>query len=52
MMECQKQTILNILGLKLDIKGAYYTSTKGNVQCFSEYNELIKMNPNGVYEIK
>ena len=43
----QKQTIINILGLDLGIQGAYYTSSKGNVQCFSEYNEQMKMNPSG-----
>jgi hypothetical protein len=43
----QKQTILNILGLDLGIKAAYYTSTKENVQCFDNYTEQMKMNPNG-----
>lgn len=43
----QKQTIINILGLDLGIKGAYYTSNKGNVQCFSKYKEQMKMNPSG-----
>jgi len=47
----QKQTILNILGLDFGIKGAYYTSTKKNVDCFSEYNPLMKMNPNGYYAL-
>lgn len=47
----QKQTIINILGLDLGIKGAYYTSTKENAQCFSEYNEQMKMNPNGFYSL-
>jgi Skp family chaperone for outer membrane proteins len=44
----QKQTVINILGLDLGVKGAYYTSSKGNVQCFSEYDEQMKMNPQGV----
>lgn len=48
----QKQTIINILGLDLGIKGAYYTSTKKNVDCFSEYKPLMKMNPNGFYPIE
>ncbi|MFW9880121.1 MAG: transglutaminase domain-containing protein [Candidatus Thorarchaeota archaeon] len=47
----QKQTILNILGLDLGIKGAYYTSTIKNVDCFSEYEPSIKMNPMGYYPI-
>ena len=48
----QKQTILGIFGLNFGIKGAYYTSTKANVECFSEYKEEMKMNPNGFYVIK
>jgi len=43
----QKQTLLNILGLNLGIKGAYYTSTIENVQCFNTYEEQMKMNPDG-----
>lgn len=43
----QRQTVINILGLDLGVKGAYYTSSKGNVQCFSEYDEQMRMNPQG-----
>lgn len=47
----QKQTIFSIFGWNLDTQSAYYTSTKENVQCFSEYHEQMKMNPSGYYNI-
>jgi cell division protein FtsB len=47
----QKQTIINILGLDLGIKGAYYTSSKGNVDCFSSYDAQIRMNPDGFHSL-
>lgn len=47
----QKQTIINLLGLDLGLKAAYYTSTQGKVQCFSQYVELVRMNPKGFYEL-
>ena len=48
----QKQTILNVLGLNFGIQKASYTSNKNNVECFSEYNEQMKMNPSGFYALQ
>jgi len=47
----QSQELFNFLGLSWGPKGAYYTSTKENVDCFSEYNAMMKMNPNGFYSL-
>lgn len=47
----QKQELFGFLGLSWGIKGAYYTSTKGSVDCFSEYDAQIRMNPINYYSV-
>ncbi|MDD5087099.1 MAG: transglutaminase-like domain-containing protein [Candidatus Nanoarchaeia archaeon] len=47
----ENQEIFNFLGLSWGIKSAYYTSTKENVDCFSEYIPKLKMNPDEYYSL-
>ncbi|MBR9677485.1 hypothetical protein GOV04_05060 [Candidatus Woesearchaeota archaeon] len=45
----QKDELFGFLGFSLGIKKAYYTNTKTNVDCLSEYTPRMKMNPEGAY---
>lgn len=47
----QEDEMFNFFGISWGVKGAYYTSSKGNVDCFSSYDTQMRMNPNGYYSM-